>query len=286
MQTLAYYNGKISEIDEMMIPLTDRGNYFGDGVYDATVVRNYRIFGVDEHIERFFNSMAAVEIQPPFTRDELKNLLQELVEKLAPTSHLVYWQITRGSALRAHQYPVASAPNLTVTVMPNPVTRELQMRNHAIRTEEDIRFYMANVKTLNLLPNVLAFERAVQAGVDETVFYRKLADGQTRVTEAAHSNIHIILDGALVTAPADNLILGGIARKHLLAAAHELNLPVVERAYTLAELQRADEIILSSSGLFAGRVTEIDGVPAGGRAPELFLPLQERVIDEWFALTE
>jgi D-alanine transaminase len=285
MQTLAYYNGQISEIDEMMIPLNDRGNYFGDGAYDATVARNHVIFGLDAHIERFFNSMAAVAIEPTFTRDELRELLQELTQKLSTDSHMVYWQITRGTALRAHQFPTASTPNLTVTIRPIAINRADQLRDYTIRTEADIRFYMAHVKTLNLLPNVLAFERAVQAGVDETVFYREVGD-TTRVTEAAHSNIHIIQDGKLVTAPADNLILGGIARQQLLAAAQRLGIPVEERAYTLNELREADEIILSNSALFAGRVIQVDGKPAGGRAGELFLPLQQHVIDEWFAATE
>lgn len=285
MQTLAYYNGQISEIDEMMIPLNDRGNYFGDGVYDATVARNHRIFGLQAHIERFFNSMAAVEIEPNFTREDLKVLLQDLTEKLSTDSHMVYWQITRGTAVRAHQFPQQGTPNLTVTIRPIDINRSEQLRDYTIRTEPDIRFYMAHVKTLNLLPNVLAFERAVQAGVDETVFYREVGDS-TRVTEAAHSNIHIIQNEKLVTAPADNLILGGIARQQLLAAAQELGIPVEERAYTLAELREADEIILSNSALFAGRVTEVDGQPAGRRAADIFLPLQQRVVDEWFAATE
>lgn len=194
--------------------------------------------------------------------------------------------MTRGSGERHHSFPKDAKPNLFVTITPMTVTREAQTRDFRIQTEEDIRSYMAHVKTLNLLPNVLSAQRAAEAGVDETVYYRICADGSTRVTEGSHTNVHMIKDGKLVTAPTDKLILPGIARVHLLQAARDLGMPVEERAFTKEELLTADEVFITSSLLFAGRVVSIDGQVAGQRAGELFIPLRERLIDEWFEETK
>lgn len=286
MNNIAYYNGKESLLEDMMIPATDRGYYFGDGVYDATVVRHHKLFALDEHLDRFWRSMDAVIITPDFTKDELATLLNRLSSKVSNETYMVYWQVTRGSGERHHSFPKDAKPNLFVTITPMTVTREAQTRDFRIQTEEDIRSYMAHVKTLNLLPNVLSAQRAAEAGVDETVYYRICADGSTRVTEGSHTNVHMIKDGKLVTAPTDKLILPGIARVYLLQAARDLGMPVEERAFTKEELLTADEVFITSSLLFAGRVVSIDGQAAGQKAGELFIPLRERLIDEWFEETK
>jgi D-alanine transaminase len=125
---------------------------------------------------------------------------------------------------------------------------------------EDLRFGYCNVKTLNLMPNVLAAQNAADNGGQEAVFVR---DGY--VTESAHSNIHILKDGVLITHPADNHILPGIARKHLIAMCGSLGIPVEERLYTLGDLMDADEVLISASSTFAIRVAHVDGQPVGGK---------------------
>ena len=145
---------------------------------------------------------------------------------------------------------------------------------------EDTRFFHCNVKTLNLIPSVIASENAKQAGCDETVFHRS-----GRVTECAHSNVHIIKDGVFVTAPTDNLILPGIARAHLIKACRKLGIPVSETPYTLDELMNADEIIVSSSGSLCLAAEEVDGKAVGGKAPELLKKLQDEVLREFMEET-
>ena len=145
---------------------------------------------------------------------------------------------------------------------------------------EDNRFKLCNIKTLNLLPSVMASQDAKRAGVGETVFHR----GEI-VTECSHSNISILKDGVFISHPNDNFILRGIAKTHMIAACYRLGIQVRERPFTLAELKDADEIIVTSSSNFYRYVTKVDGILAGGKDPETRRLLQKAVIDEFLEYT-
>ena len=210
MKELGYYNGRYGELSEMMIPMNDRVCYFGDGIYEAAMARNYKIFALEEHIDRFFNSARLLEIRLPFTKEELASTLDEMLHKMETGDLFVYWQATRGTASRNHIFPGEEVKaNLWITLKPMEM-KGLEKPIHLI-TLEDTRFLHCNIKTLNLLPSVMASERAKELGCDETVFHRG-----DRVTECAHSNVSIIKDGIFKTAPTDHLILPGIARAHLI----------------------------------------------------------------------
>lgn len=278
MKTLGYYNGRYDELDQMMIPMNDRVCWFGDGVYDAGPCRNYRIFALDEHVDRFFNSAGLLKIHMPCTKEELKSLLCDLVHKMDTGDLFVYYQVTRGTAIRTHEFPAQGKANLWVMLKPLAAP-EITERIKLI-TLEDTRFLHCNIKTLNLIPSVMAAQKASEAGCQEAVFHR---DG--RVTECAHSNCHILKDGVLYTAPADHLILPGIARAHLIHICRELEIPVREIPYTLKELMEADEIIVTSSSKFCMSASHIDGVSVGGNAPELLNRIQEAVKEEFIQET-
>lgn len=279
LKNLGYYNGNYGEIEEMSIPMNDRVCYFGDGVYDATYSRNYKIFALDEHIDRIYNSASLLNINITETKDEMKAILQEMVNKMDSGENFVYWQVTRGTAKRNHAFPENEKTNLWITISPKDIVDTY--KKIKLITMEDTRFFHCNIKTLNLIPSVMASEKAKQAGCDETVFHR----GE-RVTECAHSNVHIIKDGAFVTAPTDNLILPGIARAHLIKACKKLGIPVSEVPYTVDELMNADEIIVSSSGSLCLAAEEIDGKRVGGKAPELLKKLQDEVLREFVEETD
>lgn len=279
LKNLGYYNGIYGEIEEMSIPMNDRVCYFGDGVYDATYSRNYKIFALDEHIDRIYNSASLLNINITETKDEMKAILQEMVDKMDSGENFVYWQVTRGTAKRNHAFPENEKTNLWITISPKDIVDTY--KKIKLITMEDTRFFHCNIKTLNLIPSVMASEKAKQAGCDETVFHR----GE-RVTECAHSNVHIIKDGAFVTAPTDNLILPGIARAHLIKACKKLGIPVSEVPYTVDELMNADEIIVSSSGSLCLAAEEIDGKRVGGKAPELLKKLQDEVLREFIEETD
>lgn len=280
MKTLGYYNGKYGEIDEMTIPMNDRACWFGDGVYDATCCGNYVIFNLEEHIDRFYNSAGLLGIKIPMQKAELAALLSDLVRKLDSPDQFVYWQATRGTAPRNHAFPKEGSANIWVFCRP---ARIGDMENERLKliTVEDTRFLHCNVKTLNLIPNVLAAQKTEEAGADEAVFYR--AGG--RVTECAHSNVHILKDGMLKTAPTDHMILPGIARAHLIKMAKKLCIPVDEHPFTLDELMDADEVIVTASSNFCMQAAEVDGKPVGGKAHELLRALQHELLEEYLEYT-
>ena len=289
LKNLGYYDGKYDLIENMTVPMSDRVCWFGDGVYDATATRNGVIYCLDDHVDRFFNSASMVGIEIPYTKEDLKSLLKELVLKVDTSETngetFLYWQITRGANIpRNHIFPKDTKANLWVTVTPRKLA-DIYRRAKLI-TYEDIRFFMCNIKTLCLLPSVLASEEAEKAGAEECILYRKEADGiKNRVTEGAHTNVHCLKDGKLYTAPLDNLVLPGIARKNLIKVCNNLNVPVVEEPFSLEFLLNADEIMLSSSSNFCIVATHVDDVPVGGKAPELLRKIQDALVDDYLENT-
>ena len=279
MKNLGYYNGRYDEIENMSIPMTDRVCFFGDGVYDATYSRNYKIFSLDEHIDRFYNSAEFLEIKLPFSKEEMKEILCDLVGKMDTGENFVYFQATRGSnSVRSHVFSEEIKANIWINIYHKEIL-DLTKRVQLI-TMEDTRFLHCNIKTLNLIPSVMASQRAKEAGCFETVFHRN-----GRVTECAHSNVHIIKDGKLITAPADNLILPGIARKHIIEACKKMNVAVLEEPYYLEDLFDADEVLVSSAGALCLAADNIDGKPVGKKEAELVEKLQKTLLDDFLSQT-
>ncbi len=278
MKKLGYYNGKFGELEEMTVPMNDRVCVFGDGVYDATYSRNYKIFALDEHIDRFFNSAALLGMVVPHTKQEVADILNDMVSKMDTGENFVYWQLTRGTGVRNHVF-TEGAGNLWIMLIPKNIVDTY--KKIKLTTMEDTRFLHCNIKTLNLIPSVMASERAKQLGCDETVLHRG-----DRVTECAHSNVHIIKDGIFQTAPTDHLILPGIARAHLIKACKALGYGVDEHPFTMEEMMNADEVIVSSSGSLCLAAEEIDGKKVGGKAPEMLKAIQDYVYNEFMTATD
>ena len=275
MKTLGYYNGKFGPLEEMTVPMNDRVCYFGDGVYEETKKKNGKIFALKEHLDRFFNSAGLLKIHMPYTKDEIAAILYDMLAKLDDDEIFVYWQMTRGTGMRQHQFPAGDVkPNLWITMKPGKhgdMTKPFKLT-----TMEDTRFLHCNIKTLNLLPNVMAAEKAEELGCGECVFHR----GDI-VTECAHSNVSILKDGVFKTHPTDHLILPGITRMHLIQICKDNGITVDETPFTMKELLEADEIIVSSSTKFCATAYEVDGVPAGGKAPETVKLLQEKYLEKF-----
>ena len=275
MKNIGYYNGTTGPIEKMTIPMNDRAVYFGDGVYDATYAANRVIFKIEDHISRFYSSCEKLRIPFDMKQERLASVLQECVDRVDGAQCLfVYWQATRGTGMREHAFPESGEANLLVTVSPSPV-RAIG-RKYKLITVEDTRFLHCDVKTLNLIPSVMAAQRAKEAGCDEAVFHRGPV-----VTECAHSNVSILKNGVFRTAPLSNLILPGTARKHLIALAKEHGIPVDETAFTLDELTGADEVIVHSSGTLCNAACEVDGRPVGGKDGETLGALQRAAVKEF-----
>ena len=274
MKNLGYYNGKYDEIEKMSIPMTDRVCWFGDGIYDATYAHNHKIFDLENHIKRFYNSARLLDIKIPVEKEELAALLKDLVLKVDSGDQFVYMQVTRGSGLRNHIFDEEMKGNLWITLTPNPVADTYTPID--VITYEDKRFHYCNVKTLNLIPSCLAATAADRAGCSEAIFHR----GEI-VTECAHSNVSIFKDGKVITHPLNDEILPGTARIRLLAFAEKLGFEVEERNYTLTELFDADEVIVHSTGSFCIPVKTVDGKAVGGKAPEMLKTIQDALVADF-----
>lgn len=273
MKDLAYYNGTVTRIADMMIPADDRGFYFGDGIYEVAMVFHRKIFALEEHLDRMERSAARTRIELPVTRQEMGTLLQELADRVESDCQFLYWQITRGTAPRSHPFPAGAAGNLYVYSKPWPGVE--MSDDYRLVSVTDTRSLNCDSKTLNLLLNVLAAQTAKENGCQEAVFVR---DGI--VTEGSHSNVSMIKDGVFITHPADNLILPGVERKHLIAYCAKLGIPVVERTFTLRELKEADEILVSSTSHPSMRVREIDKAAVGMKDAATVEKLRRMYLDE------
>ena len=275
MDCIAYYEGTIGSPDELVVPFNDRSHFFGDGVYDASMAANGRIFLLEDHLDRFYSSAAVFDMVIPMERDELAALLLDLLSRVEGSSHFVYWQITRGySGMRSHAYEPGLPGKLWAYITPEDMADPDEPLG--LITLEDHRFEYGHVKTLNLMPAVLYARAAADAGVYESVLHR---DGV--VTECAHSNVQILRDGVLYAHPNDRHILRGISKTHLIQAAWRTSVPVIERAFTLDELRDADEVIVTSSSHICTFANKLDGEPVGGRDPRTRKILQDEVYREY-----
>jgi len=268
MHDIGYYNGVFAPLHELTVPANDRALYFGDGVYDAIWVRNGKPFTLKDHMDRLFYSCKRLEIAPPLTEEEFTSVFMQMIAQAGGGEGMLYVQVSRGTAPRSHAFPTnGGKANVLAYFRPMPMP-DLKKLLRLI-TVEDTRFFHCDIKTLNLIPNVIATQRATEAGCDESVFCR----GE-RVTECAHSGLAIFKDGVFQTAPLDNLILPSISRKHLIMLCNQLGIPVREEPFTRDELMAADEVMVMSTTSLVRRATEIDGKPVGGKATALFEKLQ------------
>lgn len=276
MKSIAYYNGQIGAPEELTVPFNDRSHFFGDGVYDATMGANGKVFLLEEHLDRFYSSAASFRIKVPMERNELAELLTDLLSQVEGASQFVYWQVTRGiSGERKHLFDPQAPGVLWALVNQEPIADPKEPLK--LITMPDTRFEHCNVKTLNLLPAVMNTQAAYEAGADEAVLHRNGI-----VTECAHSNVLILKNGTLYSHPNDEFILRGIAKTHLIRAAYRAAVPVIERPFTLDELFAADEVIVTSSSHLCSIAREIDGEPVGGNGPATIRTLLDIVFREYF----
>ena len=278
MESIAYYDGNIGSPDELTVPFNDRSHFFGDGIYEASIGVNGKVFAIEDHLDRFFTSAVLFDIHIPLSKDDLNKLLHELLAKVDNQSSLVYWQVTRGVEPRQHTYDEKMPGKLWVMIRPESL-RDPKVPMKLI-TLEDRRFGYGNVKTLNLMPAVKYSQEAQRSGVDEAVLHRNGV-----VTECAHSNVHILKDGILYTHPNDEYILRGIAKTRLIQICYHESVPVIERAFTVDELMAADEVIVTSSGDLLVFADEVDGVPVGGKDPDTLGRLRRAVYRDFIDYT-
>jgi D-alanine transaminase len=268
----AILNGKIIERSEAKVDVEDRGYQFGDGVYEVIRVYNGKMFTVTEHLNRFVKSSESIGITLPYTLEHLTKLLDELIAKNNLQLGTIYMQITRGVAPRNHAFPLEKVtPSLVAYTKEalRPVG-SLKTGVRAILTE-DIRWLLCDIKSLNLLGNLLAKQKAAEKGCFEAIQHRS-----QDVTEGSSSNIFIVRNGVVITHPSDNLILKGITKDVIFQICASSNIVVEERTFTLDELAKADEVFLSSTTSEVMPIIEVDGKRvANGLPGPVTIRLQE-----------
>jgi D-alanine transaminase len=265
------FNDQLVEKDAIHISPDDRGYYFGDGIYEVFRVYGGQIFAKEAHFQRLLRTAEATKIQLPYSIQEIEAKMEALLQAEKINEGSIYIQITRGAAPRAHPFP-AQAQSILYGYC-SEVKRPLHTITNGITaiTVPDIRWLRCDLKTLNLLPNVLAKQEAIDKGAQEAILHR---DGL--VTECSASNIMIVKSGILRTHPANHLILHGVTRTIVLQLAAELKMQIEEKPFHLEELLSADEVFVTGTTVEITPIIEIDGKPvAHGKVGLMTRKLQQ-----------
>ncbi|MBN9514740.1 MAG: D-amino-acid transaminase [Alphaproteobacteria bacterium] len=261
MARYAYVNGRYVDHREASVHIEDRGYQLADGVYEVVGVRGGKLIDEVPHIDRLDRSLRELRIDWPVSRNTLGFIIRELMRRNRLHDGLVYMQVTRGVARRDHAFPTTPVkPALVLTTKNTKHIVADAGAGVAVKSQPDIRWGRCDIKTVALLPNVLAKQAARESGAYEAW----LVDSKGCVTEGASTNAWIVTgEGELVTRQTDSGILAGITRLKLKSICDSLQLKLVERPFTLAEAKKAKEAFITSATSFVTPVVKIDGDAVG-----------------------
>ena len=260
---IVHLNGAFMPLAEARVPVLDRGFIFGDGVYEVIPVYSRHPFRLVEHLRRLQNSLDGIRLANPHSDTEWSQLVHDMIERNDGDDQSIYFQITRGVAKRAHEFPTQVKPTVFMMITPL-LTPPQEQLDHGIAcvTGTDFRWLKCDVKSVALLGNCLLKQSAVDAGAAEIVLFR---DGH--LTEAAACNVLVVQDGVLLAPPKDNLILPGITYDVVLELAAANQIPLEMRAASEQEVRAAQEIWITSSTKEVLAVTRLDGAAVGDGKP-------------------
>jgi D-alanine transaminase len=269
MSRIIYCNGRYVPYGEAMIHAEDRGFQFGDAIYEVCEVMDGRLVDETRHMDRLERSLNELKMPQPMSRAAWSRVLRETIRRNRLDYGSVYLQVSRGAAPRDFLFPVKGTPNSVVVIArggDKAASDERAAKGIAVKTVPDNRWERCDIKTVMLLPASLAKEAAKAEGAKEAWF----VDTKGQVTEGASSNAWIVdKDGTLVTRPITNEILRGVTRTTLIDVLAKEGVRFEERAFTVAEAQKAREAFITSAGNIVMPVTSIDGVSIGNGAPGL-----------------
>lgn len=248
---------------ERLVDIEDRGYQFGDGVYEVIGVYEGKFFMLEEHLDRLERSAGEIRLTLPYTRHELASRLKQLVTMNGLIDGVIYLQVSRGTAERWHYFPKeGTKPNLVAyTKLESTMKKEEDYGASAVLME-DIRWLRCDIKTLNLLPNVLAKQKAVENQAVEAILHR----GDI-ITEASASNVFIVKDKVVYTHPANHFVLNGITRRKVLSICKDYDIHVKEETFTIKELLDADEVFITATKLDVVPIITVDEREIGDGKP-------------------
>jgi len=265
MGKISYVNGRYLNHRDATVHIEDRGYQFSDGVYEVIAFYNRRLLDEDLHLQRLTRSLAALHIISPVHENSLRFVMRELIARNNRVDGTLYMQITRGVAKRDHPFPHATEASLVMAVTGPKMPKAKEITEGVgVITEPDLRWARRDIKSISLLPNILAKQKASLAGAREAW----LVDEAGMISEGAVSNNAIInAKNELITHAADEHILGGITRDVVLNIARKSGIKVIERSFSLKEAKTAREAFLTSTTSNVLPVTRIDGVAVGNGKP-------------------
>lgn len=280
MSRIAYVNGQYVQHSEAGVHIEDRGYQFADGVYEVCEIARGNIMDMTRHLDRLNRSLSELKIGWPLDRRALQVVIKEVVRRNRVYNGLVYMQVTRGVARRDHVFPSADTPSSIVVTAKrtDPATSAARAaKGIKVITVPENRWERVDIKSVGLLPNVLARQQAKEQGAQEAWFI----DPDGIVKEGAATNAWIVTkDGVLVTRPAETGILRGITRTTIFDVAKKLGLKIEERGFSVEEAKQAKEVFMSAATTIIMPIVEIDGIPvANGHPGATTLSLREAFFD-------
>ncbi len=263
MPEIGLVEGQFVPLLEARVPLEDRGYQFGDGIYE--VIRTYQgvPFQLEAHLARLQKSAQAIQLALPYQAEEWQKKIKEGIRLAEFQECKIYIQVTRGVAPRDHAFPLDVAPSAVMTIKEmRPISPDLTRNGVNVLTIEDIRWGRCDIKCLNLLPNVLARQQALNSQAFEAIFIR---DG--KITEGAISNVFIVQGQTLVTCPVGPHLLAGVTRQIALDLAGQAGIAIEERPLSLTELKQASEVFLTGTTIEILPVAKVNGVALDSENP-------------------
>ncbi len=280
---VAYVNGRYLPHHEAAVHIEDRGYQFADGIYEYVAFYNRTLVDGALHLKRLERSLRELEIAMPMSHAAMAMVIRELISRNNKDDGGLYIQITRGVAKRDHGFPKKVSPAVVMTVCGAKLPTDKQVKDGvAVVTQADIRWGRRDIKSISLLPNILAKQKAIEAGAREAW----LVDGDI-ISEGSASNSYIVSKaGQLITHPANEFILGGITREVVLELAKNSGVPVAERAFTMSDVKNAAEAFLTSTSANVLPVTSVNGKPVGnGKVGPVTRKLAQLYLDHIFKIT-
>ncbi len=281
MSRIVFVNGIYAKEQDAVISIFDRGFIFGDGIYEVVPVIHRKLIDKDYFLERLERSLFELSIPWPCTEQDYIEMMETLIDKNKLEEGIVYSQVTRGPAERDFPFPKTTNPGIIAFTSPMEILNNRDFETGiAVTTTPDIRWKRRDIKSINLLGQVLAKQDAVSQNSKEAWM---VENGQ--VTEGASSSAYIVKNEVLITRSLSNEILPGIRRRTILEIANNANIPVEERAFSVAEAKAADEALISSATTMVLGVTSIDGSVIGSGTPgpitkKLRSLYQDRILQE------
>jgi D-alanine transaminase len=283
MSRIAYVNGAYVPHGDAMIHVEDRGYQFADGVYEVCQVREGVIVDLSRHLDRLDRSLKELRIDWPMHRNSLIHVIRQVLRRNRITEGMFYLQVTRGVAPRDHVFPAAGTrPSIVITakrIAPSVIAAKNAKGLKAI-TVTDNRWDRVDIKTVGLLPNVLARQEAKEKGAQEAIY----VDGEGKVKEGAATNVWMVAkDGVLLTRPAEHGILRGITRTTLMDVAKQLGVEIREQEFSRDEMMNAREVFITAATSICLPIVEIDGKPIGNAHPGI---VAQKIREAFFEIAE